>query len=89
MKRVKLPLIALAAASMLVLSACATGGTGGDTGGTAEETSTPEPEPTFAEGSTMAALAEAGSITIGTKFDQPLFGLNGPNGPEGFDVEIG
>ena len=85
MKRVKLPLIALAAASMLVLSACATGGTGG----TPEETATPEPEPTFAEGSTMAALAEAGSITIGTKFDQPLFGLNGPNGPEGFDVEIG
>ncbi|WP_425305732.1 glutamate ABC transporter substrate-binding protein [Demequina mangrovi] len=44
----------------------------------------------FAEGSTMAALAEAGSITIGTKFDQPLFGLKGPDGnPEGFDVEIG
>ncbi len=86
MKRVKLPLIALAAASMLALSACATGGTGG----TPEETTmAPEPEPTFAEGSTMAALAEAGSITIGTKFDQPLFGLNGPNGPEGFDVEIG
>ena len=43
----------------------------------------------FAEGSTMAALADAGSITIGTKFDQPLFGLVGPNGvPEGFDVEI-
>ena len=43
----------------------------------------------FPEGSTMARLAEAGSITIGTKFDQPLFGLVGPNGvPEGFDVEI-
>jgi glutamate transport system substrate-binding protein len=38
----------------------------------------------------MAALAEAGTITIGTKFDQPLFGLKGPSGaPEGFDVEIG
>jgi glutamate transport system substrate-binding protein len=44
----------------------------------------------FAEGSTMAALADAGSITIGTKFDQPLFGLLAPSGaPEGFDVEIG
>lgn len=43
----------------------------------------------FAEGSTMARLAEAGSITVGTKFDQPLFGLVGPDGvPEGFDVEI-
>ena len=31
-----------------------------------------------------------GTITIGTKFDQPLFGLVGPSGvPEGFDVEIG
>ena len=38
----------------------------------------------------MAELAEAGSITIGTKFDQPLFGLVGPDGvPQGFDVEIG
>lgn len=38
----------------------------------------------------MAKLAKAGTITIGTKFDQPLFGLKGPNGvPEGFDVEIG
>lgn len=54
--------------------------TGEDTGGTAD----------FAEGSTMARLAEEGSITIGTKFDQPLFGLVGPDGvPEGFDVEIG
>lgn len=44
----------------------------------------------FAEGSTMAALAEAGKITIGTKFDQPLFGQAGPDGdPAGFDVEIG
>jgi len=37
----------------------------------------------------MARLAAAGSITIGTKFDQPLFGLVGPDGvPEGFDIEI-
>ncbi|MGY5763834.1 glutamate ABC transporter substrate-binding protein [Brachybacterium sp. DNPG3] len=44
----------------------------------------------FAEGSTMATLAAAGSITIGTKFDQPLFGQAGPDGkPAGFDVEIG
>ena len=84
MKRMRLPLIALAAAGALALSACAGGGTPG-----AEDTATPEPEPTFEAGTTMADLAEAGTITIGTKFDQPLFGLNGPNGPEGFDVEIG
>ncbi|SFS01908.1 amino acid ABC transporter substrate-binding protein, PAAT family (TC 3.A.1.3.-) [Microbacterium sp. cf046] len=84
MKRTRLALVAFAAAGALALGGCASGGT--DAGG---ETATPEPAPTFAEGSTMAALAEAGTITIGTKFDQPLFGLNGPNGPEGFDVEIG
>jgi glutamate transport system substrate-binding protein len=42
------------------------------------------------EGSTMARIAEAGTITIGTKFDQPLFGLQDPRtgDVEGFDVEI-
>jgi hypothetical protein len=86
MNRTRLTLVALAAAGALALGGCSSGG-GDDAGG--EATATPEPAPTFAEGSTMAALAEAGTITIGTKFDQPLFGLNGPNGPEGFDVEIG
>ena len=43
----------------------------------------------FAAGTTMAELAEAGTMTVGTKFDQPLFGLVGPDGvPVGFDVEI-
>jgi glutamate transport system substrate-binding protein len=85
MKRKKLSLIALGGAALLALSACA----GGDAGGGA---AAPEPEeaPTFEAGTTMAEFAEAGSITIGTKFDQPLFGLVGPSGePEGFDVEIG
>jgi glutamate transport system substrate-binding protein len=45
----------------------------------------------FDEGTTMAKLAEAGTLTIGTKFDQPGFGLKNPSTdqPEGFDVEIG
>ncbi|MFC8682980.1 glutamate ABC transporter substrate-binding protein [Microbacterium ureisolvens] len=85
MKRMRLPLIALAAAGALALSACASGDTPGG-----ETTTTPVAEPTFEAGTTMADLAEAGTITIGTKFDQPLFGLMGPSGvPEGFDVEIG
>ncbi len=86
MKRVRLPLIALAAAGALALSACASDG-----GDAPEETTAPDSEEmTFEEGTTMAALNEAGTITIGTKFDQPLFGLMGPSGvPEGFDVEIG
>ncbi len=71
------------AAAALGLAAC--GGTGGGEPEAAEVDAS-----SFAEGSTMAALAEAGKITIGTKFDQPLFGQAGPDGkPVGFDVEIG
>ncbi len=46
--------------------------------------------PDFASGTTMAKLADAGKVTIGTKFDQPGFGLLGlADDPEGFDVEVG
>src|SRR5690554_4537585 len=75
---------AIATASILALGACAGGG--------AEEETPAAPEETieFEAGTTMAELNEAGSITIGTKFDQPLFGLKGLDGnPVGFDVEIG
>lgn len=73
----------LAAASALILTGCAADGGSDD----APEVNT---EAEFEAGTTMAALNEAGKITIGTKFDQPLFGLVGPSGnPEGFDVEIG
>jgi glutamate transport system substrate-binding protein len=80
--------VALLSSAALVLAACggdgddaeATTGAGGDTGGETAE---------FPEGSTMAALAEAGTIRVGTKFDQPGFGLANLEGvPEGFDVEI-
>jgi glutamate transport system substrate-binding protein len=83
-------LVALLSAGALTLSACGGGedpAAEPETGDTAAAT---EEAAEFAEGSTMAELAEAGSITIGTKFDQPLFGLVGPDGvPQGFDVEIG
>ncbi|MBM7830911.1 glutamate transport system substrate-binding protein [Agromyces cerinus] len=83
MTRMRIALVAAAAAATLAFAGCASGG-----GGEAEESA--EPAPTFEAGTTMAALQEAGEITIGTKFDQPLFGLVGPSGdPEGFDVEIG
>jgi len=82
---------AIAAAAALMLAACGDDGgddpdTGTDTGNGAE----PAEPGDFPEGSTMARLVEEGSITIGTKFDQPLFGLQGPDGvPVGFDVSIG
>ena len=45
----------------------------------------------FPADSTMAKLKAKGKIVIGTKFDQPLFGLKNPttNEVEGFDAEIG
>ncbi|SEN86932.1 glutamate ABC transporter substrate-binding protein [Cryobacterium sp. TMT1-3] len=78
-----LAISALALAGALVLSGCTDSGASND--------AVPvEEAPEFEAGTTMAALAEAGEITIGTKFDQPLFGLRGADGdPVGFDVEIG
>jgi glutamate transport system substrate-binding protein len=74
---------AIATASILALGACAGGGGETDTPAAPEEVE-------FEAGTTMANLNEAGSITIGTKFDQPLFGLKGlDDKPVGFDVEIG
>ena len=83
MRHKKLSFLALAAATAIALSGCA--------GGSSDAPEvTPEAAPSFAAGSTMETLASAGEITIGTKFDQPLFGLKGPDGdPVGFDVEIG
>jgi len=53
----------------------------------ADETKAPESD--VEANTTMAALNQAQKINIGTKFDQPLFGLKGLSGqPEGFDVEI-
>ena len=78
-------LIALLSVSALALSAC-----GGSDDPAAEPTTADASEvAAFPAGSTMAKLADAGKITVGTKFDQPLFGLVGPDGvPQGFDVEI-
>lgn len=75
MKKLKVLGVALAMAVIPALAAC-----GGDGGGASGD---------FESGTTMAKLNKAQKITVGTKFDQPLFGLAGPTGdPEGFDVEI-
>jgi glutamate transport system substrate-binding protein len=77
-------LAALAVVAALALAACADedGGDGGDGGSDVDASE-------FPEGSTMAAIAEASTLRVGTKFDQPLFGeVNLEGVPEGFDVEI-
>ncbi|NVN00035.1 glutamate ABC transporter substrate-binding protein [Arthrobacter sp. SDTb3-6] len=71
--------------SMIVLGALALTGCGGTTAAANKVE-----KQTFAAGTTMERLATAGTIRIGTKFDQPGYGLKGLSGkPEGFDVEIG
>ncbi|GAB4066253.1 glutamate ABC transporter substrate-binding protein [Angustibacter speluncae] len=77
-------LTALLAVGALALAAC---GGGEDDAATTEPTVADAPE--FDEGTTMAKIAEAGTLRVGTKFDQPGFGLKGLSGdPEGFDVEV-
>jgi glutamate transport system substrate-binding protein len=76
-------LVGAALALMLALAACGSDDNGGDSGGQVNQGAS------FAEGTTMARLKDAGTVKVGTKFDQPLFGLKNLEGkPEGFDVEI-
>jgi glutamate transport system substrate-binding protein len=46
--------------------------------------------PSFAPGTAMAAIQQRGKLTVGTKFDQPLFGLKDPTSGKigGFDADI-
>lgn len=88
--------LAVAGAAALALSMAACSSDAGDAEDSAGTTAEPTEEADdtaaaeFPEGSTMARLVEEGSVTVGTKFDQPGFGLLNPstNEPEGFDVEI-
>jgi glutamate transport system substrate-binding protein len=82
--------LAVVAAFSLLAAGCG----GSDAGNEAEEDESAAPtvaeEVDFPEGSTMAELNEAGELRVGTKYDQPGFGLLNPttDTPEGFDVEI-
>jgi glutamate transport system substrate-binding protein len=78
---------AVAAALVLTATACG-GGDAPSLGGDAPAPPVAQ-DATFEPGTTMARLAEAGTIRVGTKFDQPLFGATGlSDQPEGFDVEV-
>ncbi|CAB4833732.1 unannotated protein [freshwater metagenome] len=82
-RRFLLPVLAIA----MVAASC------GDDGGSTSTTpaTTVAGPPQFAVGTTMATIQARGKMILGTKFDQPLFGLKNPtnNQVEGFDVEIG
>ncbi|WP_422770721.1 glutamate ABC transporter substrate-binding protein [Plantactinospora sp. WMMC1484] len=82
MRMTRVAAAAAAAALALTVAAC-----GGDDGG---DEGTGAGSKTFEAGTTMERLNKAQKIVIGTKFDQPGFGLKGlDNKPAGFDVEIG
>ncbi len=70
------------------LAACGEAGSEGD--GESDTDVEVVENPDFPEGSTMAELAEAGTVTIGTKFDQPGLGFKSATAdtPVGFDVEM-
>ncbi|WP_238444746.1 glutamate ABC transporter substrate-binding protein [Salsipaludibacter albus] len=94
--------IALVAATALILSAC--GSDDGDDGGEATETEpaaeteesmaptdesmAPSEGGTSGGGEAVAAIQESGTLRVGIKYDQPLFGVNTPSGVVGFDAEI-
>jgi glutamate transport system substrate-binding protein len=84
MRSLRLSALAMTAALAMTMTAC-----GGDDDTGNNDAITPAEDTDFEAGTRMAELAEAGKITVGTKFDQPLFGQKGLSGdPEGFDVEI-
>lgn len=80
----------LGAVLMLTAAGCGDDGDEESGGGATTTSSGGEAPPTFAAGSTMATLQGKGKIILGTKFDQPGFGLkDAVSGKvEGFDVEI-
>jgi len=77
------------ALGVLVASGCGDDEDEGS-GGSAATATTPAEKRTFAAGSTMAKLQEAGEITIGVKFEVAPFGFkNVQTGEvEGFDIDV-
>jgi glutamate transport system substrate-binding protein len=85
--RSRFSLVAFALALTLVGLGC-----GKSTGSKATATTptTTAPPPTFAAGSAMATIQQRGKLTVGIKFDQPLFGLKDPTTGkiDGFDADM-
>jgi glutamate transport system substrate-binding protein len=76
-------LVAVAAVAVFALGTGACSSNKSSSGGNANTGAT------FEAGTTMQKLKDAKKVRVGTKFDQPGFGLKGLDGkPAGFDVEI-
>lgn len=88
-------LVAVLATVALMAVACGDDDTGGDTDtdtDTGTETTDEGGDATeggdAAAGDHLATIQESGTMTVGIKYDQPLFGVNSPSGVVGFDAEI-
>lgn len=73
-----------------VLTAAGCGDDDESSGGAAATTATTAEARTFAAGTTMKKLQDAGEITIGVKFDVPPFGRKDPKTGDvaGFDIDM-
>ncbi|HSJ46108.1 MAG TPA: glutamate ABC transporter substrate-binding protein [Euzebyales bacterium] len=94
MRTRRLRVLGLVMILMLLLAACGGGGEEAEEGGATSEPAGAASEADGAETTVGAdaegvqALRDAGTVRIGVKYDQPLFGVNTPSGVEGFDAEI-
>ena len=93
MRTRRLRVLGLAMILMLLLAACGGGGEEAEEGGSeaAEATSESgggEETTVGADAEGVQALRDAGTVRVGVKYDQPLFGVNTPSGVAGFDAEI-
>lgn len=80
-------MIGLVAVTAAFAVACGDDDDGDDGGSSGASVS---PTPSFAAGSTMAQIVQRGRMTVGVKYDVPLFGLLDPvsRKVDGFDVAI-
>ncbi|SIM59419.1 glutamate ABC transporter substrate-binding protein [Micromonospora cremea] len=77
----RVSILAVVTAASLAIAAC--GGGGDPAAGPVADA------PQFPAGSTMARIAEAGTLRAGVKFDQAGFGMTGlSDKPAGFEVEL-
>jgi glutamate transport system substrate-binding protein len=85
----KISAAAVAVVLGAALAACGDAGNDDDEGADVEVQENAADE--FDDGTRMKELADAGSVTIGVKFDQPGIGFKGAadDEPEGFDPEMG
>jgi glutamate transport system substrate-binding protein len=88
LRRTRATLIFAALTTAMATGACGEAGEDGESSGPEAEV---VEDPDFPEGSQMAEYADAGSITIGVKTDQPGIGFQGAGdeAPTGFDIELG